>query len=567
MNFDVFTIAALVDELNASLSDGKVQDTLELGNDAIGLEVYSFTDHRRRYLMLSADPTQARVQVLEDKLRRGVETPTPLGLMLRRDIEEARLTAIRQPDYERVIMFDLKGAAGEFTLICEPMERRANILLVRGGMILDCLRRVGPQDNRVRLSLPGHEYIPPPAQINKHRPDDLTLELIQNMLRADATKHGWRALTDTFLGYSPLLAKETIYRAAGRLDAKCAAIDAADLYAVMREMLEALLNHRWEAGVVRDENEQIVAYAVYEITHLRGWEQVASINTALGLYYGAPGGIEAYDAAKKPIFEILDEAQQKVQRKLDALKRSETDDTERERLRQSGELILAYQYQIKPGDTSLDAEYDFDQPPLHIALDPKLSALDNAKKYFADYDHAKRAMAEVPQRIAETQQELNYLAQLHSDLTLAANWPEIGEVQDALQAGGYWSGPKTARPKHTKTGALRVVTPEGIIIWVGRNSRQNEDVTFTKGRPEDLWLHARGVPGAHVIVKTNGRSVAPGVIQKAASLAAYYSNAQHDKRALVDVTERRHVHKIKGGKPGMVTYRNETVMEATPEKE
>lgn len=567
MNFDVFTIAALVDELNASLNDGKVQDTLELGNDSIGMEVYSFTDHRRHYLMLSADPTLARVQVLEDKLRRGVETPTPLGLMLRRDIEEARIVGIRQPEYERVIMFDLKGAAGEFTLVCEPMERRANILLLRDGMILDCLRRVGPQENRIRLSLPGHEYVPPPPQINKHRPESLTLELLETALKTDPAKHGWRALTDTFLGYSPLLAKETIYRAAGRIDAKCAAIDAVDLLEVMREMLDALLNHRWEPGIVRDEDEQITAFSVYEITHLRGWQPVASINEALGLYYGAPGGIEAYDAAKQPVFGILDDARQKVQRKLDSLKRSETDDTERERLRQSGELILAYQYQIKPKDTMFEAEYDFDKPPLKISLDPKLTPLENAKKYFADYDHAKRAMAEVPQRIEETQQELDYLEQLRSDLTLAANWPEIGEVQDTLQRDGYWTGQKTARPKHTKTGALRVVTPDGIIIWVGRNSRQNEDVTFTKGRPEDLWLHARGVPGAHVIIKTNGRSVSPATIQKAAGLAAFYSNLQNEKRALVDVTERRHVRKIKGGKPGMVTYRNETVMETVPAKE
>jgi predicted ribosome quality control (RQC) complex YloA/Tae2 family protein len=256
-----------------------------------------------------------------------------------------------------------------------------------------------------------------------------------------------------------------------------------------------------------------------------------------------------------------------VQRKMDSLKRSETDDTERERLRQSGELILAYQYQVKPGQTSLEAEYDFDKPPLQIPLDPKLTPLENAKKYFAEYDHAKRAMAEVPQRIDEAQRELDYLDQLRSDLTMAANWPEIGEVQDALQAGGYWTGTKTARPKHAKTGALRVVTAAGMIIWVGRNSRQNEDVTFTKGRPEDLWLHARGVPGAHVIIKTNGRPAPSDVIRQAAALAAYYSDLRTERRALVDVTERRHVRKIKGGKPGMVTYRNETVMEAAPEKE
>lgn len=563
MNFDVFTITALVDELNAALLDGKIQDTLELSDDSLGIEIYSFTDHQRYYLLLSADPLQARVQLLDEKLRRGVETPSPLGLMLRRNVEESRLTAIRQPPYERVIAFDIASPAGAFTLIAEPMERRANILLVRDGVIMDCVRRVGPQDNRVRLSLPGHDYIPPPPQITKRPPESITVDDLRAMLKVDPAKAAWRALTDTWLGYSPLLAKETIYRAAGRFDAKSNATDPGDLHAVMTEMLDALLNHRWEPGIV-EQDGLLVAYAVYEITHLRGWQPLTTVNEALGRYYGAPTGIEVYDTAKQPIFAVFDDARTKIQRKLDSLNRSTIDDTERERLRQSGELILAYQYGLQPGQTVLEAQYDFDAPPLQIPIDPKLTGLENAKKYFADYDHAKRAMAEVPGRITQTQQELDYLDQLRTDLMIAANWPEMGEVQDALQTGGYWIGPKTARPKQQKSMPLRIVMPDGTLIWVGRNARQNEDVTFTKGRPEDLWLHARGVPGAHVIIKTGGRTPAPTVIQKAASLAAWYSDHRGERVALVSLVERRHVRKIKGGKPGMVTIREETVLQVEP---
>ncbi len=527
MNFDVFTITALVDELNAGLLNGKVQDTLELGEDAIGFEIYA--SHRRQYLMLSADPTLARVQVLEEKLRRGVETPSPLGLMLRRNIEDARLVAIRQPPYERVIEFDFQGESGLFTLIAEPMERRSNILLVHEGTILDCIRRVGPSDNRVRLSLPGHAYVPPPPQASKRRPEDRTIENVRAMLGTDKNKPAWRGLTDTFLALSPLLAKEIIYRAVGAFDAKCGAVDAGDLFEIMDELLGALLAHQWEPGLVETE-EGITAYSVYEVTFMRGWHPVETINDALGSFYGAPIGIEAYDSAKVPIFEAVDDARAKIQKKLDALARTVTDDSERERLKQSGELLLAYQYQVKAGQTTLEAQYDYDQPPLVIKLDPKLSGLDNAKRYFAEYDHAKRAMAEVPARIEETKQELAYLDQLRSDLTLAANWPEIGEVQDALRTGGYWTGAKASAPKGQKTGPLRVVTPDGVLIWVGRNSRQNEDVTFTKGRPEDLWLHARGVPGAHVIIKSGGRSIptrrdgarggAGGVVQRLSWRAA-----------------------------------------------
>ncbi len=564
MNFDVFTIAAVVDELNEKLLGGKVQDTLELGNDSLGFEVYG--GHHRHYLMISADSQTARIQIVPDKLRRGIETSTPLGLMLRRNIEDARIESIRQPPYERVVEIVFHGAEGVFTLIVEPMERRSNILLVRDGLIMDCLRRVGPQDNRVRLSLPGHEYVPPPPQTNKYEPSAITLDSLRAGLALDPTRPAWRSLTDAILGFSPMLAKETIYRAAGRFDAKASTIEPGDLYESVQELITPLLAHDWQPGITQ-ESGLTTSYSVYEITFMKGWRSVESINEALSQFYGAPVGIEAYDAAKQPVFAVLDEAREKIQRKLDALHRSERDESERERLRQSGELILAYHYQIVAGQTVLSAQYDFDLPPLEIKIDPKISPLDNAKKYFADYEHAKRAMAEVPALIKGTQQELDYLDQLRSDLALASNWPEIGEVQDALQTGGYWQGPKTARPKGQKSGPLKVTTPDGIVIWVGRNSRQNEDVTFTKGRPEDLWLHVHGVPGAHVIIKSNGRAVKPGVLQRAAGLAAYYSAARTEGHALVDVTERRHVRKIKGGKPGMVTYRNESPIDAVPQSE
>ncbi len=565
MNFDVFTISAVVDELNDTLLGGKVQDSLEIGGDAIGLEVYS--SQARRYLLLSADPMSARIQILDEKLRRGIETSTPLGLMIRRNLESARIDSIRQPPYERVVEIGFKGAEGAFTLICEPMERRSNVLLVRDGVIMDCIRRVGPHDNRVRLSLPGHTYVPPPPQINKRDPATLTGAFLAEALAADAGRAGYRALTDTLLGFSPMLAKECVYRAAGRADAKANAINAGDLFEVAQEMLAALLAHRWEPGNTHDREGAVTGFSVYEVTFMEGWRRVESVNAALSAYYGAPIGIEAYDAAKVPVFDILDEAYNKQQRKLEALRRSESDESERERLRMSGELLLAYQYQITAGQTTFSAQYDYGAPPLEIKLDTMLTPLENAKRYFAEYDHAKRAMAEVPALITSAQLEVDYLDQLRSDLTLAANWPEIGEVQDALQAGGFWHGPKVSHPKGQRSAALRIVTPDGIVIWVGRNARQNEDVTFGKGKPEDIWLHARGVPGAHVIIKTNGRAPAPAVLQRAAELAAYYSKSRSEGRALVDVTERRYVRKIKGGKPGMVTIRNESTLEATPRGE
>ena len=169
--------------------------------------------------------------------------------MLRRSIEGARIDEIRQPPYERVVEIVFTGAEGLFTLIIEPMERRSNILLVRDGRIMDCLRRVGPRDNRVRLSLPGHIYVPPPPQITKRDPATLTSMLLAEMLAADPARPAYRALTDTLLGFSPMLAKEAVYRAAGRSDAKSGVVNANDFHEIIQEMLTPLLARRWQPGI------------------------------------------------------------------------------------------------------------------------------------------------------------------------------------------------------------------------------------------------------------------------------------------------------------------------------
>jgi predicted ribosome quality control (RQC) complex YloA/Tae2 family protein len=562
MNFDVFTIAAVTAELNALLYNGRVQDTLELGDDAIGLEIYS--SHARHYLYLSAHPQLARLHLVPERLRRGVENPSPLGLMLRRYLEGSRFIGATQPAWERVVHLSFTGSEGAFTLIAEPMERRSNLLLVQNGQILDCLRRIGADENRVRVSLPAHPYVPPPPQAFKRDPSALSLPLLTELLENDPAKLAWRVLTEKLLGFSPMLAKEAVFRAAKRLDCRAAECDAGALLSAIQDLIGALLQKRF-APHVCEQDGQIIAYAAYPIAHLPNAQPAESISAALNAFYGAPIGEAAYANAKKPIQAQLDEAIEKVARRLDALRRSQRDQAECERLRQCGELILAYQYQLARGQTSFSAQYDFDAPPLDIALDPTLTPLENAQRYFEQYEKAKRAIAEVPRLIAEAERELDFLRQLETDLALAANYPEIGEVQDALQANGYWRGKPSARLRSGKSAPLKVSTPEGFTIWIGRNARQNEEVTFGKGSPEDLWLHARGVPGAHVIVKSGGRSVPNAVILRAASLAAHYSAARDQAYVPVDITERRYVRKIKGGKPGMVTYRNESTLSVPPQ--
>ena len=182
--------------------------------------------------------------------------------------------------------------------------------------------------------------------------------------------------------------------------------------------------------------------------------------------------------------------------------------------------------------------------------------MENAQRYFGRYKKAKSAAGEIPALLQRAELEKRYLDQLETDLDLAANRPEIQEVEAYLAEAGYIRE-KRRRRKVGRSQPLAVNSKDGLVILVGKNSRQNEEVTFRRAAPDDLWLHVRGAPGAHVIVKTGGREVPEATLRQAAQLAAYYSQARDSAHVDVAYTERRYVRSIKGAGPGLVTYSRE----------
>jgi predicted ribosome quality control (RQC) complex YloA/Tae2 family protein len=208
-----------------------------------------------------------------------------------------------------------------------------------------------------------------------------------------------------------------------------------------------------------------------------------------------------------------------------------------------------------------------DRPPLKIVLDPQLTAIKNAQAYFRKYEKAKSATADIPELLADADLELAYLDQLAMDLELAANRPEIDQVEAALAEAGY--APRTRSQKiKTRQGGrpLQIISLDGIPILVGHSARQNDEITFRRAAPDDLWLHAVDVPGAHVIIKCGGWPVPQETLHQAASLAATYSARRAESSVLVAYTQRRYVRRVKRGRPGMVTYSHEQTIRVPPKK-
>ncbi len=564
MYVDAPTIACLLDEFNETIVTGRVQQTLEVGPLAVGFEVYG--NRRRHYLLISADPKQARCLLTPDKLRRGQDKPSPLGLLLRKYVKGATLVTVRQPPWERIIEFDFVGEEGDTTLIVELMGKRSNIILTVGGDVLDSIKRVKAAQNRYRVTQPGHKYIPPPPQ-QKTAPETVTLDAIGSYLAEAKDGPAWRALVNNIAGMSPLFAREIVFRAGHDAEAPAASVKPTDVYDVFADILADFEGGQWLVNVApAPERDGYKAFAPYALSFLEETQSVSTISEAMALYFGAPVGIETYDRAKETVRVQLDGALDRLRGKLFSLDRQQVDQEKIEEYRKMGELVLAYAPTLPPGTSTIEAQYDIDGPLFKITIDPELTSGENAKKYFDKYEKAKSAAANLPKLVAKAKWEVFYLEQISTDLDLAESWPEIDEVREALQKGGYWRGRHIMAPRGGRPGIRRFTLGDGFVVFVGRNAQQNQKLISERSNGNDLWLHARGVPGSHVLIKDDGRPIPDDVIEQAARMAAFYSSLRNDGRVEVDVTRRRYVRPIKGAGPGMVTYRNEETLLVKPSK-
>ena len=566
MYFDALTTAAVVDELRVALCDGRVQQVVMVDDLTVGLEVYA--QHRRQYLVASADARHARIHLSEVKQRRGVDTPTPLLSLLRKHVRGGHIRAVRHPPCERIAHIDIANAEGTFTLTVEVMGRHSNVILcTEDGTVLDAVKRVGPRLSRVRPILPGTFYEPPPPQ-DKLDPADVT-ERRARRLVADARPAQllWRVLVGGIRGVSPLLAREVVYRALGTIES-CArdVAEVLPLLDALYELMRHAREHDWQPCVALQEG-RAVSFAPYLLTHCGAChvEREETISAAVDRYERMIASADAYEPARAQVRVSLVQAQDRAESRRQALERQLIPQAEIDKLRLSGEMILAYAHAVQRGQKTLQAQVDLDAPPLLIELDPQLSAVENAQAYFRRYEKAKTATADIPALLKTARLELAYLDQLSTDLVLASNRPEIDEVRLALVKGGYVAQKRGLTMQRGRP--LRIVSEDGMPILIGRSARQNQEVTFRQATPQDLWLHAVDAPGSHVIVKSGGQDVPQRTLRRAAELAAYYSAARGEAGVTVAYTQRRYVRQIRKAGPGMVTYRHEQTVRVSPKKE
>ena len=482
-------------------------------------------------------------------------------MLLRKHLSGGRLVDISQLPMERCAIFtfdciDEMGDMVQKKLVAELMGRTCNLyLLSPEGRIIDCLRRIGLDESAKRAALPGLNYqLPEP--VTKSEPLSLSEKDYVNLLATPGADLLSERLMDALGGLSPLICREAALFAAGDCDARIEGNDLTVVSERLRLFFREHLTHPapWYYAQSDGTPKQ---FAFCPIRQYGSSQQAESFSALLDMYYTLRDRKDALRQKGQGLRKTVQNLCTRIRRKM-AIQEKELQETfDRERLRQLGDIVTANIHRIQKGQTILEAEdfYDEEMKIIQIPISNTLSPQQNAAKFYKDYTRMKNAEKELTRQLELGETELTYLLSVLDELNRAASEQELEEIRQELQQGGYVkadSGKK--RIKQSKLPPMRFESTDGVPIYVGRNNRQNDELTFKMARKDDIWLHAQKVHGSHVIIACGGKSVPDDTVTQAAQLAAYYAEATGGQNIPVDVTPVKQVKKPPAGKPGMVIY-------------
>ena len=566
MAFDAFYLTCVLEEIRA-LEEPRIEKIHQPSRDTVLL----LLRHRqgRAKLLLAANPSAPRLHLTTAAPENPAEPPM-FCMLLRKHLSGGRLVGINQLPMERCCSFvfdciDEMGDRVQKSLTVELMGKTCNLyLLSTEGRILDCLRRVGLDESAKRAALPGLMYqLPEPVT----KMDPLTMEQADyvRLLTAPGADVLSQRLMDNLGGLSPLVCREAALFATGDVDAR---LEGADPQILGEKLALFFRQHLCHPQPCFFPAEGIPKqFAFCPIRQYGAFGEAEGFSALLERFYAQRDRSDALRQKGQGLRKTVQNLISRLTRKL-AVQEKELQQTyDRERLRQLGDIVTANIGRIQKGNTVLIAEdfYDENMSRIEIPLSPLLSAQQNAAKFYKDYARMKTAEKELTKQIELGETELTYLRSVLSELDRAESEQELEEIRQELYAGGYVRADTGRRQvKKGKMPFLRLESTDGFPIYVGRNNHQNEELTFRSARKDDLWLHAHGVHGSHVIIVCAGKPVPDDTVTQAAQLAAYYSDSRGGQNVSVDVSPVRQIKKPPNAKPGMVIYHSYRTVVVNP---
>ena len=569
MPMDGLTVGFAARELNEMLRGGRIDKITQPERDTAVLVIRAGGANHR--LLLCASPNNARCHLTMGTYSNPLEPPA-LCMLMRKQLTGARITEIRQVGGDRIVHVDMDAVneLGDHVLrrlVLEIMGRHSNLLLLdENGRILEATRHVNPEMSRVRQIQPGMAYLPPPAQ-DKLDPETLTGEELYARLSTLPAGRFSRALAETVTGLSRVSAEELACRVLQGREWPDDLKDACDRLEDLLRRLPAMADARVLYGE-NGETEDVFAFP-YLSERTDTQRPCRTLSEALEIYYGSRDVRERLSQRSASMIRMLKGQLERCQRKL-AIQTEELSSAERmEEYRRMGEAINANLYQLKKGMTEATLP-DWNDPAggtITVPLDIRLTPGQNAQRYFKKYQKARSAREIAAQQRDRTLAEIDYLEGMLLDVDKCVGESELEEIRQELVRTGYMKKTTNRRQQRQlpQSKPYRYLSDDGIGILVGKNAAQNDRITLG-AKPGETWLHAKEMPGSHVIICCEGE-IPQTTMKQAALLAAWYSKGQRSSMVPVDYTLRKYVKKPSGAAPGKVIYTHQKTAYMTPEEE
>lgn len=574
MPFDGIVTHFMAEELNSRLAGGRIGKIYQISKDTVILHIRAGGENHR--LLISCNASSPRIHLTARQFETP-DNPPVFCMLLRKHLSGAIIAGFKTTGFERVISMETE-AVDELgdrclkRLVVEIMGKHSNIILLSSDdRIIDAMRHVDSEVNRVRELLPARTYVAPPAQNKLNPASEETYAALASGL-ADSNRSIENYLLDRLQGFSPVLCRELCSRAS--LDERKSAasltlLEAERITNVLRDMMAALLNQGTSPVVIQDPSTgKAIDFHVTDLTQYPVKKHYDTISEAIDAYCQSRLMREANAQKTVELSKTVGKYIEKCEKRLAANIQAFEENKNYEQLRLYGELITSSIYALKKGmdHARISNYYSESGEYVEIPLDPQKSPQDNAQYYFKRYAKARNAFNYANGQIESLKKELSWLESVMLAIENAEDSSQLQDIRLELYEQGYLKTPPRRGRKgaELKSSPIRVVSSDGFEILIGRNNKQNDRLTLKTARHEDIWLHVKNFPGSHVIIRAEGRPVPDRTLEEAAGYAAWYSRARSAPKVEVDYTPVRNVKKPAGAKPGMVIYVNYNTIMAAP---